>query len=693
MSAVSDRFSGLSPLQRAYLAIEELQAKLDASDRLRTEPIAIVGIGCRFPGGADSPAQFWPLLRAGFDAITEVPAERWDIDAYYDPDPNKPGKMCTRWGGFLKGVDLFDAQFFGISPREAALMDPQQRLLLEVAAEALEDAGLPESRFAGSRTGVFMGVYNTDYAQFQNRDEAYAAMGSSLGIGVGRLSYTFDLQGPAMLVDTLCSSSLVAVSLACHSLRQRECNLALAGGVNLILSPLGTIMSSRLMALAPDGRCKTFDARANGYVRSEGCGVVVLKRLSDALDGGDPIWAVVRGSAVNQDGRSTALTAPNVLAQQAVIRQALEDGGVAPEQVDYIEAHGTGTALGDPIEIEGLQAVYGKPRADGSSCAIGSIKTNLGHAEAASGIAGLIKAVLALKHGEIPPHLHLRELNPRIDLEGTPFVIPTAPRPWPAHDRRRFAAVSAFGLSGTNAHVVLEEAPLNTPRAEAKEDLDRVYVLPLSARGPKALRSLAEAFRARLDEAPLRDICYTASVRRSHRDERLAVTGATVEEMRAGLDGYLERGRTASFRRTKVAFVFSGHGGQYAGMSRQLLQQEAVFRKAIEQCDVALRRHVDWSLMQLLENEAVACQEQMDCVQPALFGIQVALAALWRSWGIRPHSVIGHSVGEVAALAVVTATTPTDAASTSTTSTAPRAAYTLRRHFIVAPFDRESPTP
>ncbi|MCC7360976.1 MAG: polyketide synthase, partial [Anaerolineales bacterium] len=475
-----------------------MQLKLDGLERARAEPIAIVGLGCRFPGGVDGPESYWHLLRAGVDAVTEVPPDRWDINAFYDPDPARPGKTYSRWGSFLNHVDQFDPYFFGISPREAALMDPQQRLLLEVAWQALENAGLPPDQLAGSQTGVFVGIYNNDYAQLQSEDDAYAAIGSSLGVASGRLSYTFDFHGPSLLVDTLCSSSLVAVHLACQSLRRQECPLALAGGVNLILSPLGTILSSRLTALAPDGRCKTFDARANGYVRGEGCGVVVLKRLSDAARDGDPIWAVIRGSAVNQDGRSTGLTAPNLLAQQAVIRRALDDGAVAPEQVGYIEAHGTGTPLGDPIEVEALKVVYGSSVGSSGPCALGSVKTNFGHLEAAAGIAGLIKTVLALRHQALPPHLHLRRLNPRIDLQHTRLTIPTALQPWVAAAGPRFAGVSAFGLSGTNAHLVLEEAPPPAAPVAPPGPASAPVLLALSARTPAALAALAARYAALL---------------------------------------------------------------------------------------------------------------------------------------------------------------------------------------------------
>ncbi|MCC6191323.1 MAG: polyketide synthase, partial [Anaerolineales bacterium] len=491
MSLDAESPAGLSPVKRALLAVRDLQAQLAAVEQARTEPIAIVGVGCRFPGGADNPAAFWELLRAGVDAVREVPPDRWDIDAYYDPNPSALGKMATRWGGFLDRVDQFDPEFFGLSPHEAARMDPQHRLLLEVAWEALESAALPAARLAGSRTGVFVGLYNNDYAQLLGgrTADAHVALGNSLGIAAGRLSHLLDLRGPSLLVDTLCSSSLVAVHLACQSLRARECEAALAGGVNVILSPASMIMTSRLLALAPDGRCKTFDARADGFVRGEGCGLVVLKRLSDALRDGDALWAVVRGSAVNQDGRSTDLTAPNVLAQQAVLRAALAQAQVAPETVGYVEAHGTGTALGDPIEVAALSAVYGLPRPDGARCWLGSVKTNLGHLEGAAGIAGLLKAVLALRRQAIPPHLHFQRLNPRISLTGTPFAIPTALEPWPATGQPRRAGVSAFGMSGTNAHLILEEAP-PLPVAASPPDSAPAHLLTLSAHTPAALRAV-----------------------------------------------------------------------------------------------------------------------------------------------------------------------------------------------------------
>ncbi|MBN1219683.1 MAG: thioester reductase domain-containing protein [Anaerolineae bacterium] len=463
MTDLSDRIEHLSPLKRALLTLEEMEAKLNAAERAATEPIAIVGLACRFPGGANNPDAFWQLLQNGFDAISEVPPARWIVDAVA-PHLTNADKAYLRWGGFLEQVDQFDADFFGILPREAAAMDPQQRLLLEVVWEALAiGAGLSPERLRGSRTGVFVGISSADYSwlHFANpaRIDAYTGIGTAHSMAANRLSYQFDFEGPSLVVDTACSSSLVAVHLACSSLRQQECHLALAGGVNLILSPLLNIAFSKTGLLAPDGRCKTFDARANGYVRGEGCGMVVLKRLADALAEGDDIQALIQGTAVNQDGRSAGLTAPNGQAQQAVIRQALARAGVDPAQITYIEAHGTGTALGDPIEVEALASVFNPSPLDRSPCAIGSVKTNLGHLEAAAGIAGLIKVVLALRHQAIPPHLHFQKLNPEISLRNTPFVIPAELRPWPAGDEKRYAGVSSFGFGGTNAHVILAESP------------------------------------------------------------------------------------------------------------------------------------------------------------------------------------------------------------------------------------------
>ncbi len=444
--------AGLTPLQNAVYLLKQAQARLAAYEYAQAEPIAVVGMGCRFPGvtrtdqwvpaWCPGPEAFWRLLSQGVDAVREVPRERWNIDEYYDPDPAAAGKMNTRWGGFLEGVDEFDAEFFGISPREAVRVDPQHRLLLEVSWEALEDAGIVAGNIAQTRTGVYVGVIGSDYALAQARDlagmDVFSGTGSSHAILANRLSYVLNLNGPSIALDTACSSSLVTVHLACQSLRRREIDLALAGGVNLILSPEMTVTLTKAHMMSPDGRCKTFDASANGYVRGEGCGVVVLKRLSDAVAADDRILALIRGSAVNHDGRSNGLSAPNGPAQEAVIRAALSEAGLEPRQISYLEAHGTGTRLGDPIEIEALRSVFAPevPGARRQPLLVGSVKTNIGHLESAAGIAGLAKIILALQHDQIPPHLHLRAVNPLLRLEETPIEIPTALRPWPRPEYR-----------------------------------------------------------------------------------------------------------------------------------------------------------------------------------------------------------------------------------------------------------------
>ncbi|MET0404866.1 MAG: type I polyketide synthase, partial [Cystobacter sp.] len=656
-------------LARALVALEKMQARLEASEREKREPIAIIGMSCRLPGGAGSPEAFWRLLREGRDAITEVPPDRWDVEAYFDPDPDARGKMYTRWGGFLQGtrLDEFDARFFGIAPREVASMDPQHRLMLEVTWEALAQAGQVPERIENSLTGVFVGVMLTDYGQLlaQRADpslvDAYVALGTDTSFMAGRISYLLGAQGPSMAVNTACSSSLVSVHLACQSLRARESNLAIAGGVNVILSPDGHIASSRLRSQSAQGRCKTFDASADGYVRGEGCGVVVLKRLSEALADGDPVLAVIRGGAVNHDGPSGGLTVPSGPAQEAVIRRALANAGVEPSRVGYIEAHGTATPLGDPIEIRALQRVFTPGRDASQPLTLGSVKTNIGHLEAAAGIAGLIKVVLMLQHRQIPPHLHLQQPTQAIDWKQLPLTIPTELRDWAGAPGRRVAGISSFGLSGINAHLILEEAPERAaPPAVSGRS---AYLLPLSARSEPALRELARTWQSFLSEdgagaaSSLEDICATASGRRGHFPHRLAVVGrsrrALVEHLGAFLQGEphaaLAQGEAAP-RRPKVVFVFSGQGSQWPAMGRRLLRESPVFRATLEACDRALRAHGDWSLLeQLHADEATSRLAEIDVLQPTLFALAVALAAHWRSWGIEPDAVVGHSMGEVAA--------------------------------------------
>ncbi len=652
-------------LQTALEAMQKMRTRLEAAENRRTEPIAVIGIGCRFPGDADDPEVFWQNLVNGVDTIREVPPERWDIDSFYDPDPQKPGKMSARWGGFLKDVDLFDAQFFGISPREARSIDPQQRLLLEVSWAALEHAGQTSAKLSGSQTGVFIGITVNDYLQLQNtlqsidQIDAYRITGNSLNSAAGRLSYFLGLHGPSLAVDTACSSSLVAVHLACQSLRNGESNMALAGGVNLILSPEMSIGATKSNMLAADGRCKTFDSRADGFVRSEGCGVVVLKRLSDAQADGDNILAIIRGSAVNQDGFSSGLTVPNKLAQEAVIRSALKNAGVQPDQIQYVEAHGTGTSLGDPIEVRALASVLAEGRDAHSPFWLGSVKTNIGHAESAAGVASLIKTVLALHHQVIPPHLHFKSPTPLIDWDKVPAVIPVKPVSW--QSAQRFASVSAFGASGTNAHVVLESAPqVELPLPSTDRPL---HLLTLSAKNADALKELADRVRKYLSEtsASLADLCYTTNTRRAHFSHRLAIASSTSAEMERQLAGFVAgkdvpaQGVLEPDHTSKIAFLFTGHGSQYMNMGRGLYETSPIFREAVKECELLLQPYLDIAISTVMypdvsEEESISSLwDGMTYTQPAQFVLAYALVKLWASWGIKPGAVIGHSVGEYAA--------------------------------------------
>ena len=535
MSDFADQIKSLPP-QKLMLLCLEMQSQLEALQNAKREPIAIVGVGLRFPGGANDPESFWRLMSEGVDAVTEVPADRWDINAFYDPDPDAPGKTYSRTGGFLNNVHDFDDSFFAIPQSEVRVMDPQQKLLLEVSWEALERAGLASEKLMNSRTGVFVGLSSYDYGLLvaetgASRNGGSELMNAAHSIAAGRLSHLLNLRGPNVAVDTACSSSLVAVHMACQSLRNEECDLALAGGINLILTPDPMISFARARMLSAEGRCKTFDASADGFVRSEGCGVVVLKRLRDALVDNDNILAVIRGSAINHDGRSNGLTVPNGPAQTELIKETLVRAGVSAAEVDYVEAHGTGTALGDPIELRALAGVFAS-RPFAQPLLLGSVKTNLGHMEAAAGIASLIKVVLALSHGEIPPHLHLRQLTPHVPWEEWPLQVPTSLTPWPSHGSgRRLAGVSSFGISGTNAHLVLESFPAPVVVASPTPG---AHLLPLSAKTEPALRELAARFAQHLEAHPeqsLAAICYTSAVGRSHYRHRLAVVGHSHAEL------------------------------------------------------------------------------------------------------------------------------------------------------------------
>ncbi len=625
------------------------------------DAIAVIGMSCRMPGG-DTPEAYWDLLVRGEEAIREVPADRWDINAYYDADPDAPGKMWTRHGGFCSSVTDFDAAFFGIMPREAHALDPQQRLLLELSHEALEDAGVAADKIAGSEFGVFVGICGSDYLVLSMRDanqiDAYLGTGTTHSPAAGRISYTFGLRGPAVAVDTACSSALVALHFACQSLRSGECNLAFAGGVNLILAPEMSINFTKARMLSREGRCKTFDAAADGYVRGEGGGMVLLKRLADAQADGDRILAVIRGTAVNQDGRSSGLTAPNGPAQADVIRRAISQAGLQPNDISYLEAHGTGTSLGDPIELGAVADVFGPKRE--TPLVVGSVKTNIGHLETASGMAGLIKVILALRNEMIPKHLHFQTPNPKVAWDGLPVEIPVAARPWPKTATPRRAGVSSFGFSGTNAHIIVEEAPAPRVIVESEPPVERpLHILPLSAKSDASLAGLADAYISYLNQsnANVADIVHAAGAGRSHWPRRLAVIGATRDDLRTQLENFRAGKPGVATGQAddppEVAMLFTGQGSQFAGMGRLLYDTQPTFRKALERCDEILYSIRRKSLLSVIYPETNnGLIDQTEWTQPALFSLEYALFELWKSWGIEPAAVMGHSVGEyVAAVA------------------------------------------
>ncbi|MBK6688725.1 MAG: amino acid adenylation domain-containing protein [Deltaproteobacteria bacterium] len=650
---MSEPREGAEVLKKALVELKRLKAEREA----RHEPVAIIGASCRFPGGVVDLESYWQVLHGAVDTIQPIPHERWDVAAHYDPERDRPGKMYVREGGFIAGIDHFDARFFGISPREATAMDPQQRLLLELAWEALEQAGLPMAQLSGSKTGVFIGQSSSDYLQLMaqrgyGEDSGYVLTGVVPSIAAGRISHALGLLGPNLLVDTACSSSLIATQLAVRALRTGECSLALVGGVNAILAPQPTAAFCQLHALSPDSRCKTFDASANGYVRSEGCGMVVLKRLSDALRDRDRIYAVIRGVASNHDGRSSGLTVPSGSAQQEVLRSALADAGLGPRDVAYLEAHGTGTPLGDPVEIRAAAAVYGTGRAAEDPLYVGSAKANLGHLEAAAGVAALLKATLVLDREEIPPQLHFHTPNPHLGLEALPLAVPTRPRPFLTNGKLRRVAVSAFGFSGSNAHVILEEAP----RAEEQVVAPARYVLVLSAKTEAALLATARRHLPLLEGIQpdtLVRLVATLACRRTHHEYRLGVVGQDAGELQAGLQAWLDgqphrrvvTGRAPGSAAPPV-FVYSGQGTAHAEMARGL-GQDPVFTSAFQQVVQALGRAGLPGLEGAIRDPAALARTRW--AQPAIFAVQVGLTAWWRAHGVEPEVVVGHSVGEIAA--------------------------------------------
>lgn len=662
---MSESTPDLSPIKKALLKIESLRRELEEARQGKEEPIAIVGMGCRLPGGADSPDRLWSLLAEGRDAIVEVPPDRW-TDDLFDPQPGRPDTSYSRHGGFIEDVDRFDAAFFGLSGREARRLDPQQRLLLECSWRALEDAGFSRDSLKSQLTGVFVGLSLDDYARLSDHvppaEQSFAqtSLGTARPFSAGRIAYLFGFHGPTLQLDTACSSSLVTTHLACQALRNRECDLALSGGANLMLSPEMSIALSELQALSPDGRCKTFDAAANGYVRGEGAGMVALMRLSDAKAQGRPIRALILGSAINHDGRSNGMTAPNGRAQRDVIRAALQRAGLRPEQVDYVEAHGTGTQLGDPIELRALEEVYCRDVTRSQPLHVGSIKTNIGHLEGAASVAALIKVACSLEHGEIPRHLHFQNPSTHVDWARNGIRVTDQHMAWPAHDaQRRIAAISAFGMSGTNAHLILEAAPPAPVTTASELQDERPQLLAFSAHSPELLaRSLQEtAALLRQPRAPaLPDLAWSL---RHHRDRhawRACVVGQDREAVAAALDAEARRWTlaqdAAAAGRSRLALLFTGQGAQTPGMGRALYQNFGLFRQVVDACDECFEGRAEYGLIDVLWGDRQDLIHETRYTQPALFALELGLARLWMSWGVEPEFLMGHSVGEYPAACV-----------------------------------------
>ncbi len=661
----------LSPTKRALLALQEMQEKMARLEQGQREPIAVVAMACRFPGGVHTPEAFWQLLCEGRDGITEVPPDRWDVDAFYDPDPNVPGKMYTRYAGFLQDIRAFDPAFFGITPREAHSIDPQHRLLLQVTWEALENGGFDANALYGSRTGVYVGISNFEYgaalwSDSPTRITAYSGTGASLGVAAGRLSYTFGFTGPSMIIDTACSSSLVTTHLAMQALRLGECDMALSAGVNLFYGPETHINFCKARMLAADGHCKTFAAAADGYARGEGVGAVFLKRLSDAKRDGDTILALLRGSAVNQDGPSGGLTVPNGPSQVKVIRAALANGQITPDQIGYIEAHGTGMPLGDPIEMGALAMVFAGRT---TPLCVASVKTNFGHLESAAGIAGLIKAILCVQHGHIPPHRNFAEPSPHIDWKSIPVAIPTTLTDWPPQER--IAGISSFSFSGTNAHLIVSNLTTpntvdniaDTPIPPGTPTIwPAARLLVLSAKSTSGLQALAQRVAEDLRRIPNTDwpaYCVAAARGRGHYSHRLTLLAGSATEAATRLAA--GEGQTSRRAATppRIVFLFTGQGAQYLQMGRQLYEHEPYFRAVLDQCEAIASPLLGCSLLGLLyppeastTPEAEALLSATEYTQPLLFALEYALAQLWRHWGIEPEALLGHSVGELVAATV-----------------------------------------
>ncbi|HEU5353402.1 MAG TPA: type I polyketide synthase, partial [Actinocrinis sp.] len=683
--------------------IDALRASLKETERLRQEnrrllaasrePIAIVGMACRYPGGVRTPEQLWRLLADGTDAVAPFPADRgWDVEGLYDPDPDMPGKSYVRTGGFLYDAHHFDADFFGLSPREATATDPQQRLLLETGWEAVERAGIDPGALRGSDTGVFAGVMYDDYAMRMHTIpegfEGFLGTGSAASVASGRLAYTFGFEGPAVTVDTACSSSLVALHMAVQALRNGECGLALAGGVTVMATPHVFVEFSRQRGLAADGRIKAFADAADGTNWAEGAGLLLVERLADARSNGHPVLAVVRGTAVNQDGRSSQLMAPNGPSQQRVIRQALANARLTPADIDAVEAHGTGTGLGDPIEAQALLSAYGRDRA-GQPLWLGSIKSNIGHTQAAAGVAGIIKMVMAMQHGLLPKTLHVDRPTSRVDWDDEKVRLLTQAQPWPAAGRPRRAGVSSFGISGTNAHVIIEQppetlavAPKDAEGASAGDAINATTHTPaapvavpwvLSAKTESALRAQARGLADHVTAAAELSSEQVADglLARARFEHRAVAVGDSrdglLDAVRALADGQPHPGLTQGIATTpgKTVFVFAGQGPQHAGMTLALYESNAVFRGHLDVADAAIARYSGWSVVDALRSADSEALTPSEVVQPVLFAVTTALAQTLRDYGVEPDAVVGHSQGEIAAARMAGALSLDDAAKIS----------------------------
>jgi non-ribosomal peptide synthase protein (TIGR01720 family) len=634
------------------------------------QDIAILGFSCRFPGKVANATEFFDFLLAGGDGIVRVPSDRWDADSYYDADKDKKNKMYVNRGGFIEDIDLFEPQFFGISPKEAPAIDPQHRWLLELCYQAFENSGLKPSELRGSNTAVYVGQFMHDYEQIQvdalsrGLMSSHSATGPSMTLTSNRISYIFDFIGPSVTLDTACSSSLVALDHACQAILRGDSDIALAGGVNILLRPEMTMSICKASMLSPDGLCKSFDASANGYVRSEGAAVVVLKRLSDALRDGDPVLAVIKATGVNQDGQTKGITVPNGESQQKLFHKSLGRAGLCPEDIQYLEAHGTGTPVGDPIEINAMGAALSSRHPEHPACLVGSVKSNIGHTEAVAGMAGLIKTVMAMNKGVIPRNIHLQQVNPAISLQDLNIRLLTENTRWPdVADRPRRALVNSFGFGGTNANAIIQQAPRVNylTKADAKRSSLNHYWLPISAKTSASLKALASKYLEFLNapESPdLLDICYTAALKRDHFKQRLAIAGASKEELIAVLEKYLAGEPGFGFAEAtelpetpeKFAFVFSGMGTQWIGMGKELYAREPLFTAAMDRCDAALAAYTGWSLVDKLYTNPVSdINNRTEIAQPAIFSVQYALVELLAAWDIKPSWVVGHSAGEVAA--------------------------------------------